>query len=34
MLIMVDFAFKIGLIPIYSTTHREIVEQHDDDGNS
>lgn len=30
--IMVNFAFKIGLIPIYSTTKREAVEQHGDDG--
>jgi len=30
--IMVDFAFKIGLVPIYSTTRREAVEEHDDAG--
>ncbi|MCD6273904.1 MAG: hypothetical protein J7K30_13940 [Deltaproteobacteria bacterium] len=30
--IMANFAFKIGLIPIYSTTRREAVEEHDDDG--
>ena len=30
--IMVDFAFRIGLVPIYSTTKREAVEQQDDDG--
>ena len=30
--IMVNFAFKIGLIPIYSTTERKAVEEHDDDG--
>ena len=31
--IMVNFAFKIGLLPIYSTTERKAVEEHDDDGN-
>ena len=30
--IMINFAFEIGLIPIYSTTKREAVEQHGDDG--
>ncbi|MBL0699441.1 MAG: hypothetical protein JJV92_00980 [Desulfosarcina sp.] len=30
--IMVNFAIKIGLIPIYSTTERKAVEEHDDDG--
>lgn len=30
--IMINFAFKIGLIPVYSTTKREAVEQHGDDG--
>ena len=30
--IMVDFAFKIGLVPIYSTTRREAVEEHDNHG--
>jgi hypothetical protein len=30
--IMVKFAFKIGLVPIYSTTNREAVEQQSDDG--
>lgn len=30
--IMVDFAFKIGLVPIYSTTKREAVEQQDNNG--
>lgn len=30
--IMVNFAFKIGLIPIYSTTEREAVEEHKEDG--
>ena len=29
--IMANFAFKIGLVPIYSTTRREAVEEHDDD---
>ena len=28
---MVNFAFKIGLVPIYSTTRREAVEEHNDD---
>jgi hypothetical protein len=31
--IMVNFAFEIGLIPIYSTTLREAVEEHKDDGS-
>ena len=30
--IMINFAFKIDLIPIYSTTKREAVEEQDDDG--
>ncbi len=30
--IMVNFAFETGLIPIYSTTEREAVEEHKDDG--
>ena len=30
--IMVNFAFEIGMIPIYSTTKREAVEEHEDDG--
>lgn len=30
--IMVNFAFEIGLIPVYSTTERKAVEEHDDDG--
>ncbi|MDL1987967.1 MAG: CRISPR-associated protein Csx20 [Deltaproteobacteria bacterium] len=30
--IMVNFAFKIDLIPIYSTTEREAVEEHKEDG--
>ena len=30
--IMVKFAFKIGLVPIYSTTTREADEQQGDDG--
>ena len=30
--IMVNFAFEIGLIPVYSTTKREAVEQHEYDG--
>jgi hypothetical protein len=30
--IMADFAFDIGLIPVYSTTKREAVEEHGDDG--
>ena len=30
--IMVNFAFEIGLIPVYSTTERKAVEKHDDDG--
>ncbi|MBU0698718.1 MAG: hypothetical protein KKE59_04750 [Proteobacteria bacterium] len=31
--IMVNFAFEIGLIPIYSTTLREALEEHKDDGS-
>lgn len=31
--IMVNFAFECGLIPIYSTTRREAVEKHDEDGS-
>jgi hypothetical protein len=27
---MVNFAFEIGLIPVYSTTAREAVEEYDD----
>ncbi|MBW2742311.1 MAG: hypothetical protein JRE64_26545 [Deltaproteobacteria bacterium] len=30
--IMVNFAFETGLIPIYSTTQREAVEEHKEDG--
>ena len=30
--IMVNFAFKKGFIPIYSTTERQAVEEHGDDG--
>ena len=30
--IMANFAFKIGLLPIYSTTRREAVEEHDNNG--
>ncbi len=30
--IMANFAFKIGLLPIYSTTERKAVEEHGDDG--
>ncbi len=30
--IMVNFAFEINLIPIYSTTEREAVEEHKEDG--
>lgn len=30
--IMVNFAFEIGLIPIYSTTQREVSEEHKEDG--
>ncbi len=30
--IMVNFAFEIGLIPVYSTTERKAVEEHDGDG--
>ena len=30
--IMVNFAFEIGLIPIYSTTEREAVEELKEDG--
>jgi len=30
--IMVKFAFEIGLIPVYSTTQREAIEEHKEDG--
>ena len=30
--IMVNFAFEIGLIPVYSTTERKAVEEHSNDG--
>jgi len=30
--IMVKFAFEKGLIPIYSTSRREAVEEHDNEG--
>jgi len=30
--IMVSFALEQGLIPVYSTTEREAVEEHRDDG--
>ena len=31
--IMVNFAFQNGLIPLYSTTTREAVEEHIDEGS-
>lgn len=31
--LMVGFAFKLGLIPIYSTTEREAVEEYGADGS-
>jgi hypothetical protein len=31
--IMVGLAFERGLIPIYSTTHREAMEEHNPDGS-
>jgi len=31
--IMVNFALEQGLIPFYSTTEREAVEEHGDDGS-
>lgn len=31
--ILVNFAFERGLIPIYSTTRREAVEEHNPDGS-
>ncbi len=31
--IMVHFAFEKGLIPVYSTTRREAVEEHGNDGS-
>jgi len=31
--IMVNFALEQGLIPVYSTTEREAVEEHGDDGS-
>ena len=31
--LMVNFAFERGLIPIYSTTDREAVEEYGDDGS-
>jgi len=30
--ILVNFAFSIGLVPIYSTTNREAVEEYGSDG--
>jgi len=30
--IMVNFAFELGLVPVYSTTRREAVENHEPDG--
>ncbi len=30
---MVNFALEQGLIPVYSTTEREAVEEHGDDGS-
>ena len=30
--IMVNFAFKKGLIPVYSTTRRDAAEEYDEDG--
>jgi hypothetical protein len=30
--IMVIFAFEIGLVPIYSTTERDVSEEHQNDG--
>ena len=30
--IMVNFAFEISLIPIYSTTQRDVSEEHKEDG--
>jgi len=30
--IMVNVAFKFGLVPVYSTTNREAVEKHESDG--
>jgi len=32
--IMVNYAFKIGLIPIYSTTQREMIEEFLEDGST
>lgn len=31
--LMVKFAFEKGLIPVYSTTKREVVEEHQPDGS-
>ena len=31
--ILVNLSFERGLIPIYSTTHREAVEEHSPDGS-
>jgi len=31
--ILVSFVFEIGLIPLYSTTRREAIEQHQEDGS-
>ncbi|MEW6673472.1 MAG: CRISPR-associated protein Csx20 [Thermodesulfobacteriota bacterium] len=30
--IMVNFAFELGLVPVYSTTRREALENHEPDG--
>lgn len=31
--LMVNFALERGLVPVYSTTDREALEKHDDDGS-
>lgn len=31
--IMVNFAFSLGLVPVYSTTNREALERHNTDGS-
>ena len=31
--LMINFALDMGLIPVYSTTDREVVEKQDDDGS-
>jgi len=31
--ILVEYAFSLGLTPVYSTTVREVIEEHESDGS-